>query len=304
MLPSASRRAKPHFSALPRQHAGTIPPLPPAPPHTHTLINSTPTPLPRPAPSLALPAPPPQVAVLCQGRGGQQRPAAQREPRDPAGEPHRARHPQAAGAQGHRDDGRAGQKGGGQPGPGLGRRLGWRLPPSGTCTTACPSREKEPQPCHAARALLRRCGRRPSHTTCSWIPPPPQHTHTSHRPQGGEDYKTFWESFGKFIRFGVVEDTENRDRLSKLLRFPSSASDTELTALQVRARMQCGICTGGTKGAVEPGPGPGPGPAPHLCHALLAGPRRLRKSGPGGRREQSAGSVTPVLLPPASPSPC
>jgi hypothetical protein len=52
--------------------------------------------------------------------------------------------------------------------------------------------------------------------------------------QGGEDYKTFWESFGKFIRFGVVEDTENRDRLSKLLRFPSSASESDLTSLQVR----------------------------------------------------------------------
>lgn len=31
----------------------------------------------------------------------------------------------------------------------------------------------------------------------------------------------------------MVEDTENRDRLSKLLRFPSSASDSDLTSLQV-----------------------------------------------------------------------
>lgn len=49
--------------------------------------------------------------------------------------------------------------------------------------------------------------------------------------EGGEDYKTFWESFGKNLKLGIIEDTENRERLSKLLRFYSSKSTEELTSL-------------------------------------------------------------------------
>eukprot|EP00798_Chlamydomonas_sp_ICE-L_P023848 gene23848-9404_t len=43
--------------------------------------------------------------------------------------------------------------------------------------------------------------------------------------EGGEDYNTFWENFGRNIKIGVIEDTENRDKLSKLLRFFSSKSE-------------------------------------------------------------------------------
>jgi len=50
--------------------------------------------------------------------------------------------------------------------------------------------------------------------------------------EGGEDYKTFWESFGRNLKIGVIEDTENRERLAKLLRFNSSKSEEELTGLQ------------------------------------------------------------------------
>ncbi|KAF8068330.1 HSP90-5 [Scenedesmus sp. PABB004] len=49
--------------------------------------------------------------------------------------------------------------------------------------------------------------------------------------EGGEDYKTFWESFGRNIKVGVIEDTENRERLSKLLRFHSSVSEEGMTGL-------------------------------------------------------------------------
>ncbi|WIA10769.1 hypothetical protein OEZ85_010938 [Tetradesmus obliquus] len=50
--------------------------------------------------------------------------------------------------------------------------------------------------------------------------------------EGGEDYKTFWESFGRNIKVGVIEDTENRERLAKLLRFHSSKNETDMVGLQ------------------------------------------------------------------------
>jgi heat shock protein beta len=40
--------------------------------------------------------------------------------------------------------------------------------------------------------------------------------------EGGEDYRTFWESFGRQVKVGAIEDQENRPRLAKLLRFFSS----------------------------------------------------------------------------------
>ena len=50
-------------------------------------------------------------------------------------------------------------------------------------------------------------------------------SHCIETPQeGGEDYKTFWEAFGRNIKIGVIEDQDNREKLSKLLRFFSSHS--------------------------------------------------------------------------------
>jgi heat shock protein beta len=49
--------------------------------------------------------------------------------------------------------------------------------------------------------------------------------------EGGEDYKTFWESFGRQVKIGAIEDQENRPRLAKLLRFYSSKSPEALTSL-------------------------------------------------------------------------
>ena len=59
--------------------------------------------------------------------------------------------------------------------------------------------------------------------------------------EGGEDYKTFWEAFGRNLKVGAIEDAENRPRLAKLLRFFSSKSQDALTSLDdYVARMKPG----------------------------------------------------------------
>ena len=48
------------------------------------------------------------------------------------------------------------------------------------------------------------------------------------------DGETFWKEFGTNLKLGVIEDTTNRVRLAKLLRFSSSANDEKdkLTTLE------------------------------------------------------------------------
>lgn len=46
-----------------------------------------------------------------------------------------------------------------------------------------------------------------------------------------QDYKKFWENFGKFLKLGCVEDTGNHKRITPLLRFFSSKSEEELISL-------------------------------------------------------------------------
>ncbi|XP_047970063.1 heat shock protein 90-5, chloroplastic-like [Salvia hispanica] len=46
-----------------------------------------------------------------------------------------------------------------------------------------------------------------------------------------EDYKKFWENFGKFLKLGCIEDTGNHKRITPLLRFLSSKSDEDLISL-------------------------------------------------------------------------
>ncbi|MDC0181419.1 molecular chaperone HtpG [Candidatus Thioglobus sp.] len=41
-----------------------------------------------------------------------------------------------------------------------------------------------------------------------------------------EDYATFWNEFGMVIKEGVVEDFANKDKISNLLRFSSTATDS------------------------------------------------------------------------------
>ncbi|KAJ6431989.1 hypothetical protein OIU84_019289 [Salix udensis] len=46
-----------------------------------------------------------------------------------------------------------------------------------------------------------------------------------------QDYKKFWENFGKFLKLGCVEDSGNHKRITPLLRFYTSKSEEELTSL-------------------------------------------------------------------------
>jgi molecular chaperone HtpG len=47
-----------------------------------------------------------------------------------------------------------------------------------------------------------------------------------------EDYKKFWEAFSKNIKFGVHEDSANRDKLSELLRYHTSKSGEEMISFK------------------------------------------------------------------------
>jgi heat shock protein beta len=44
-------------------------------------------------------------------------------------------------------------------------------------------------------------------------------------------YYTFWKNFGKSIKLGVIEDSSNRTKLAKFLRFRSTNDPEELTSL-------------------------------------------------------------------------
>lgn len=46
-----------------------------------------------------------------------------------------------------------------------------------------------------------------------------------------QDYETFWESFGRNIKLGIIEDAANRPALAKLLRFYSSSSKDSMISL-------------------------------------------------------------------------
>lgn len=48
----------------------------------------------------------------------------------------------------------------------------------------------------------------------------------------GMKYTQFWTEFGKAMKLGIMEDTNNRNRLSKLLRFYTSKSPDKLASLE------------------------------------------------------------------------
>ena len=45
-------------------------------------------------------------------------------------------------------------------------------------------------------------------------------------------YNVFWEEFGKSIKLGVMEDSSNKSKLVKLLRFKTNQSDGKWTSLE------------------------------------------------------------------------
>lgn len=46
--------------------------------------------------------------------------------------------------------------------------------------------------------------------------------------ESNEKYLKFWNSFGKNIKLGIIEDASNRNKLSKLLRFFSTNDPEKL----------------------------------------------------------------------------
>merc|ERR1712153_116970 len=75
-----------------------------------------------------------------------------------------------------------------------------------------------------------------------------------------EDYVAFWKEFNKAIKLGLYEDSSNRTKLAKLLRFFSSKTGDNYTSLEKYiSRMKKGqksiyYISGETKEAVEKSP--------------------------------------------------
>jgi len=50
--------------------------------------------------------------------------------------------------------------------------------------------------------------------------------------ENAEDFKKFYEQFGKNLKLGIHEDSANRAKLSDFLRYYSSKSGEEMTSLK------------------------------------------------------------------------
>merc|ERR1711975_215159 len=78
--------------------------------------------------------------------------------------------------------------------------------------------------------------------------------------EDNEQYLKFWKEFNKAIKLGLYEDSSNRTKLAKLLRFQTSKSGDNWTSLEKYiSRMKKGqkniyYISGETKDAVEKSP--------------------------------------------------
>jgi len=75
-----------------------------------------------------------------------------------------------------------------------------------------------------------------------------------------EDFKKFYEQFGRNLKYGVHEDASNREKITELLRYHTTKSGTEMTSFkEYISRMKEGqdkiyYITGESKKAVEESP--------------------------------------------------